>query len=80
MTHLQCSIYLAVKYSTKNVFLCKQHGIDENVSTNCIIICANHGYASAADLWRSVSPKYKNVYEINVYYAEMSSGLFLVGT
>jgi len=48
--------------------------------TKCITVRANHGYASAADLWRCVSPKHKSVYEINVYYAEMSSGLFLVGT
>jgi len=53
MTILHCSIYLASKYPENYVFLCKQHHIDENVSINCVIVCATRGYINAASLWGS---------------------------
>ena len=49
MTILHCNIYLASEYP-KKCFPCEQHHIDENVSTDCAIVCATRGYFNAANL------------------------------
>ena len=33
------------------MFFCEQHHIEENVSINCVTICAARGYINAATLW-----------------------------
>jgi len=53
---LHCNIYLALKYLEKLCFfLFEQHLLDENVSINCVTVCATRGYTSAANRWGSGS-------------------------
>jgi len=55
----------------------KPHPIDENVSINCVTICATHGYCQCSKLlWVRVvlySQQHNEVYEVNAFYAEVFS-------
>jgi len=43
--------------------------IDKNISSNCIVVCATHGYINVTVL--GIQVVLDEVYKINAFYAEM---------
>ena len=46
--------------------------IDENLSVNCVVVCATRGYINTANLWWSGSRcilQHNEVYEINAFFS-----------